>query len=342
MVGALIFLYLLEVIMVIEPTVFRLQQELKKHLHQGSTYVLAVSGGADSMALAHVAAGMKELYNFAVCHVEHGIRGREALADAALVESFCQKEHLPFYCCHVDVPGNAKILAMTLEETARKLRYDALNSLAKQLTADAILTAHHRDDQAETVLLKLLRGAGLDGLGAMSSEHDNIIRPWLDVSRAELEEYCRINKLDYCCDSTNADVAYTRNRVRLELMPYLKRSFNPNITESLARTASLLQEGADCLEKMTKQCFQEVLVSSEHNAIVLNTSVLLKVPAALRKRILRKAFFDLGGKELSFERTEALELLCLRGTSGKMVQLPQGITVLYKKKFLYYSRISNI
>lgn len=320
--------------MVINLVVFRLQQELKKHLQQGCSYILAVSGGADSMALAHAAAGMKELYGFAVCHVEHGIRGQEALSDAALVESFCSKEQLPFYCCHVDVPGEAKRLNMTLEEAARKLRYNALNSVAQKLAADAILTGHHRDDQAETVLLKLLRGAGLDGLGAMSSEHDNIIRPWLGVGRAELEEYCHINNLVYCCDSTNADAAYTRNRVRLELLPYLKRAFNPNISESLARTASLLQEDAECLEQMTEQYYQEVVVSAEPDAIALRAAVLLKLPAALRKRILRKAFFALGGKELSYERTEALELLCIRGTGGKLLQLPQGRTAVYKKKML--------
>lgn len=324
--------------MVIDPAVFRLQQELKQHLQQGSGYVLAVSGGADSLALAHVAAGMKDLYSFTVCHVEHGIRGQEALADAALVQDFCQSVQLPFFCCHVDVPHEAQKCGMSLEEAARKLRYAALNNLMEQLQAKAILTAHHRDDQAETVLLKLLRGAGLEGLGAMQLEHDKIIRPWLGVSRAELEEYCHMNNLVYCCDSTNNDARYTRNRVRLELLPYLKRAFNPNIVESLARTANLLQEDADCLEHLTEQYYQEAVVSRSHDRIIIRAEVLLKLPAALRKRILRRAFFALGGKELSYERTEALELLCLRGTGGKLLQLPQGRTAFYKKKMLVLSK----
>lgn len=325
--------------MVIHPAVFRLQKELKEHLQQGKSYVIAVSGGADSLALAHAASALNDFCSFTVCHVEHGIRGPEALSDAALVKNFCSEHGLPFYCYHVAVPQEAKKLGLSLEEAARSLRYEALKNLAGKIAADGILTAHHKDDQAETVLLKLLRGAGLDGLAAIEQEHDNIIRPWLNISRNELEDYCHINNLKYCIDSTNSDIRYSRNRVRLELLPYLKRAFNPNIADTLARTADLLQEDVDCLEQLTKQYYEEVIAKKEDGIVVLKASRLLELHKALRKRILRQAYFSLGGKELSFERTEALELLCRRGTGGKLLQLPGGIRACYKNKMLTFSKL---
>lgn len=329
--------------MVIHPLVFRLQQELKKHLCSDKAYVLAVSGGADSMALAHVAAGMQDLFSFTVCHVEHGIRGQEALNDAVLVEQLCEKLQLPFFCCHVDVPKEAEHFNLTLEEAARKLRYEALEKIAEKVSAVGILTAHHKDDQAETVLMKLMRGAGLEGLAAMDTEHDNIIRPWLQVSRRELEEYCQLNELQYCTDSTNSDTSYTRNRVRLELLPYLKRDFNPNIVETLGRTADLLREDAECLAVLAEQYYLEAIVPSDKNKIVFKMAKLIKLPVALRKRILRQGYFNLGGKELSFERTEAMELLCRRGVGGKLLQLSGGITACYKNKLLVlYKQEDNV
>lgn len=324
--------------MVIHPLVFKLQQELKKQLRSGQAYVLAVSGGADSIALAHAASGLQDIFSFTVCHVEHGIRGQEAFNDAAFVEQFCRQLQLPFYCCHVDVPKEAKLCGLTLEEAARKLRYQALLEIADNVSAAGILTAHHMDDQAETVLMKLLRGAGLEGLAAMDAEHDNIIRPWLNISRRELEEYCRINNLEYCTDSTNADTSYTRNRVRLELLPYLKRDFNSNIVETLGRTAALLHEDAECLANLAEQCYKEAVAAADENEIVFKMSKLVNLPAALRKRILRQAYFFLGGKELSFERTEALELLCRRGTGGKLLQLSGGITACCKNKLLIFNK----
>lgn len=324
--------------MVIHPLVFRLQQELKKQLCSGKAYVLAVSGGADSIALAHVASGLQDLFGFTVCHVEHGIRGTEALSDAALVEELCAHLLLPFYCCHVDVPKEAEANGLTLEEAARKLRYEALEKVADKVSAAGILTAHHKNDQAETVLLKLLRGAGLEGLAGMDAEHDNIIRPWLSISRSELEEYCQLNALQYCIDSTNYDTSYTRNRVRLELLPYLRRDFNPNIVDTLVRTADLLRDDAECITSMAAQYYRESQITSEKNKLVFRMSKLMELPAAIRKRILRQAYFNLGGKELSFERTEAMELLCRRGIGGKLLQLPGSITVCYKNKLLVLSK----
>lgn len=339
--GVLVFLFskcLREVLMVIHPVVFRLQKELKKYLQRGKSYVVAVSGGADSLALAHAASTLNGFGTFTVCHVEHGIRGNEALLDAEFVENFCKEHNMTFYCCHVDALLEAKTKGMTLEEAARNLRYAALRNLADKIAADAILTAHHKDDQAETVLLKLLRGAGLDGLGAMEFEHEDIIRPWLKISRSELEEYCRLNNLEYHNDSTNSDMNYTRNRVRLELLPYLKKTFNPNIADTLARTASLLQEDAECLEQMMLQAYGKIVVNESNDTVALHVYKLLELPAALRKRVLRQGYFALGGKELSFERTEALELLCQRGTGGKLLQLPEGISACYKNKMLVFNK----
>lgn len=317
--------------------VFVLQREIKKRLQSNGHYLLAVSGGADSLALAHacsvLAASGRGRYS--VCHVEHGLRGDEALHDLQLVQNFCRQYDLPFYAEHVQAADIARKQHLSTEDAARRLRYAVLRRYKTQLGADAIVTAHHLGDQAETVLLKLLRGAGLDGLSGMRAQADDIIRPLLALPKSLLEEYCRLCNIRYAYDSTNADTAYTRNRVRLELLPYLERNFNSAIIPTLARTAELLAQDADCLEQLAAQSYGQ-LVQEQAAGISIPIEPLLQLAPALRVRVLRRAYFALGGAELSYERTQALEALCRRRAGGKCVQLPDKITACLKNKLLIF------
>lgn len=319
----------------VPPAVFALQRTVKKHLRSDGHYLLAVSGGVDSLALAHacsvLAASGWGCYS--VCHVEHGLRGEEALRDLQLVRDFCQHYNLPFYAEHVQAADMAREQHLSTEDAARRLRYAVLRRYRVQLGAAAIVTAHHLGDQAETVLLKLLRGAGLDGLSGMRTQSDDIVRPLLALPKALLEEYCRLCGIDCAYDSTNADTAYTRNRVRLELLPYLERNFNSAIVPALARTAELLAQDADCLEQLAAQSYRQ-LAGEQAGSVTLEIDALAALAPALRVRLLRRAYFALGGEELSYERTQALAALCRRRTGGKCVQLPQGITACLKNKLL--------
>ena len=318
--------------MQVHPVVKKVYNALKQYIPQGGSLLLAVSGGADSMALAD---GVVQLVEEGYCkasvlHVEHGLRGEEALADAELVRKFCEAKGLAFTCVHVDVNACAESNKLSTEEAARKLRYAALEKKARELEADFILTAHHSDDQAETVLLKLLRGAGTEGLSGMQVRSGKILRPLLHLTREHLENYCALQDISYCYDSSNDDLHYTRNKIRRELIPYLEKNFNPAIKKAVVQSAEILQEDDDCLSQMAQEKFQALAKCTEDGAI-LNVRKWEEVPSALRKRILRQAYFLAGGKELSYRHTEALDVLCLRKTSGKYLQLPQKMQAFYHR-----------
>ena len=318
--------------MLISPVVKKVYNALKLHIPQGSILVVAVSGGADSMALAD---GMAQLFKEGYCqphvlHVEHGLRGDEALADAELVRKFCEAKGLPFTCVHVDVKAYAMQNKLSTEEAARKLRYAALKEQAQALNAEYILTAHHSDDQAETVLLKLLRGAGTEGLSGMQVRSGKILRPLLHLTREHLENYCALQNITYCYDSTNADLHYTRNKIRQELLPYLEQNYNPAIKKALVQCAEILQEDDACLNQMAQEKFQ-ALANCTNAGVILDVRKWQDSPAALRKRILRQAYFLAGGKELGYRHTEALDVICLRKTSGKYLKLPQKMIASYNR-----------
>ena len=320
--------------------VFRLQKVLKSQLAKNEHYLLAVSGGADSLALAHCCAQLaaQGWGAYSVCHVEHGLRGAEALRDMQLVERFCAEYKLPCFVEHVDVHALADTEHLSTEDAARRLRYDALRRVAFKVGASAIVTAHHEGDQAETVLLRLLRGAGLDGLAAMRPRQGDIIRPLLELPRAFLEQYCEANGLVYCHDSTNDDTAYTRNSIRKELLPLLAERYKADIVRTLARTATLLADDADLLNSLADNAYAR-LARREAGVLTLALKQLLAEPQPIRLRVLRRAYFELGGAELSFERSQAIDSLLIRRSGGKFIQLPRGINVVYKNKQLIFVKI---
>lgn len=326
--------------MQIHHVVFKLRQTLRSQLDPAAHYLLAVSGGADSLALAHACAALQSegFGTYSVCHVEHGLRGAEALRDMQLVQNFCASLQLPCYVEHVDVNKLAADEHLSTEDAARRLRYEALRRVAQKVRAQAIVTAHHEGDQAETLLLKLLRGAGLDGLSAMRPRQGDILRPLLAVPRAALESYCELEHLTYCHDSTNDDTAYTRNSVRKELLPLLARRYNADIVPTLARTATLLAADADFLADAANACYGR-LAHGDGEKVSFALAALLAEPAALRSRVLRRAYFELGGTELSFERSRALEEMCLRRSGGKVIQLSGGITATIKNKQIIFIKL---
>lgn len=321
--------------------VFRLQKLLKSQLAQDEHYLLAVSGGADSLALAHCCAQLAAAGwgMYSVCHVEHGLRGAEALQDMQLVERFCEEQKLPCFVEHVDVRNLVQEEQLSTEDAARRLRYAALRRIAVKIDAAAIVTAHHEGDQAETVLLRLLRGAGLDGLSAMRPRQGDILRPLLTLPRAFLEQYCRANNLAYCHDSTNDDTAYTRNSIRKELLPLLRERYNAEIIQTLARTATLLADDADLLTSLTDSAYSR-LAKRETDVLTIALKPLLEEPRSIRLRVLRRAYFELGGAELSLERSRALAEACERGSGGKLIQLPGRITAVIKNKQIIFTKLS--
>lgn len=327
--------------MVINPLVYKVHKILRSVLEPTEHYLLAVSGGSDSMALAAACVAMqKEGWGrYSVCHVEHGLRGEESLRDMQFVQRFCEEHQLPCYVEQVDVRGLAAREHLSIEAAARRLRHKALKETMQLVKANAIVFAHNLDDQAETVLLRLLRGTSLTGLCGIRGEGHMGLRPFLELRHHQLAQYCELMGVAYCHDSTNDDLAYTRNRVRHELMPYLEQHFNSNVKETLARMAEQIGPEEELLARQALEAYAAAKLEGEElGRLAFAGAKLLKLPTALRRRVLRQAYYSLAFTELDYERTMAVEKLLINGTGGKLVQLPGGIRVIYKNKQLIFEK----
>lgn len=316
----------------------KLLNEIKKYVKPGARVVIACSGGADSVALTDaVYCLQKEMgYKIAVMHIEHGLRGEEALADAGFTEKFCAERGLQFACRHVKAAEFAKDEGLSLEDAARRLRYRELWRYVDEVGAELLLTAHHADDQAETVLMQLLRGCGTAGLSGMQVQTERLVRPLLFVNRSEIEAYCRERNLSFCSDSTNDDVHYTRNRIRKELLPYLKTHFNPQLVAALGQTAQLAAMD-DEFASFYAQNFFDKYVAENGKLLMCSTGSLLAEFSAVSTRVIRmmwerKAAQD---SELGFEHIKAVLRLVQRGGSGKTVMLPGKTAAAYSYEKLY-------
>ena len=301
-------------------------------------YVAAVSGGADSLALADALQCCG--FCFTVCHVEHGIRGRESREDASYVEAFCRQRGMAFCCKRVDARELQKKEKLSLEDAARRLRYQALFQCAEETGADFILTAHQKDDQAETFLLRLLRGSGTRGLGAIRFRQNKVLRPLLALSAAELRQYCTERGIIWREDATNEDLYFARNRVRKVLIPLLEESFSPSVTDILCRTAEHLQTDGMYLEELAAaELRKRWLAPGGDWSGALQVGDWEAVPPALRFRVLRQFWHRAGAMaELSGRNLRDLGQLTEHHASGKKILLPGSWQALYSyDKLLLFS-----
>jgi len=217
----------------------------------GAGVVAGVSGGVDSVLLLHCLLALREAGTIGMlhaAHLNHGIRGETAREDARFVEELAARWDVPCTVGHMDVPALAAEKGIGLEEAAREARYAFLERVREDVGADYIAVAHHGDDQAETVLLHLIRGAGLAGLTGMRGRNGHILRPMLFLSRVEIEAWAKEQNLPFRTDETNAEPGCIRNRIRLQLLPSLAADYNPAIRAGLCRTAALCARDEDYME----------------------------------------------------------------------------------------------
>lgn len=307
----------------------KVKTSIKKYrmVKKGDTLVVGVSGGADSVALLHILCVLCEEFGFFlhVVHVHHGLRGEEADHDAQFVEHLCKKWDVEYTTFYFDVKAEAKKRGCGEEEAGRILRYRAFRQIANKINGN-IVVAHHRDDQSETVLMRLCRGSGLKGLRGMTPVNGDILRPLLFCSRKEIEEYCEKNELQYCNDRTNEEEIYTRNKIRLQLLPWLEREINPKSGEHIARSAEILGVDEDFLQQEAEKAWKQANVFSEGKDVFLYVSFLKQLHPALRRRVLRLALEHVqkGVSDLSYDHILKLESLLDKET-GKKLSLPNGL-----------------
>ena len=308
----------------------------------GGTVLCCVSGGVDSMSLLHFLAGQATRLKFQLhaCHFDHAIRP-ESDADAKFVHEQCEALGIPLHAIRVDVPDYAQSHGMGLEEAGRKLRYDFFHKVADQLDNCVIATAHHADDNAETLLLHLVRGTGLTGLGGIPPRRGNLVRPFLNVPRALIQSYAAEQQIPFVEDATNADPDYTpRNLLRHRVMPLL-RQMNPNLTDTLSATAASLRQDSDFLSARAETLAMDAALAA--GSVILPIASINANPTAIASRVVQAAAQKLEPElVLSAAQRKALLELCRGDDPGAHCDLPMGVSAQRVYDRLVFSRPGEV
>lgn len=296
-------------------------------LQKGDIVVAGISGGPDSICMLHVLKSFideLELKLFAV-HLNHKFRGKDADDDAIYVEKKCKEWGIPSHIEVFDVPKYIEETGMSPEEAGREIRYNLFQKIYDEVGGTKIAVAQNLNDNVETILMRFMRGTGIDGLKGIEPVRNNIIRPLIGIERKLIEEYCREYDLNPRIDKTNFEPIYIRNKIRLELIPYIKDNFNPSIEAALTRFAGIIDEENDYLQKTTYEAFKRVACVYKCS-IQYNIEELKSQHNALRRRLIRMGLEKIKGtlKGIEFKNIE-LVLSLLEQKTGAAAVLPGGI-----------------
>jgi tRNA(Ile)-lysidine synthase len=303
--------------------------------------LLAVSGGIDSMVMLDlfVELSKRQEQKLSVAHVDHQLRA-ESVADAKFVEAMAALHGLPFFCEIIEVRQHAREHKLSLEAAARGLRYEALERMRQSAGARLIATAHTRDDQAETVLYRLLRGAGLAGLAGMAQKRANLIRPLLSFSRADILDYAQRRRLQWREDASNQDLNIPRNRLRRDIIPRLAEHFNPEVAAALTRTAKIAREAHAFMQSAAEAALLHAVKDQTPERIVLDIQRINEYNRLIHAMMLRQAAQRLNGSKFSpsHRHIERAVKLMASGRVGARQSLGAGIEVLRDRNELVLVR----
>lgn len=293
-------------------------------IESGDNVVLGLSGGPDSVALLYVLLDIKEIdFNLHIAHVNHGVRGEEALRDENFVRNLAENLNIPYYGTRVNMEEYAKDKGISSEEAGRELRYGFFREITKNLGGGKIAVAHNKNDQAETLLMRVLRGTGIDGLKGMNFRSGDIIRPLLNIEREEIEQFLSRRNIEARIDRTNLEPIYNRNKIRLELIPYIEENFNPNIIETLWRTSRVAGIDSSFLEDYTKKAYKKIMKKRTQHSIILDRELFLREKLSIQQRIIRKAIMDINKniQGLTEKHIRLILNLFKEGVTGKRIDI---------------------
>ncbi len=303
----------------------------KNLIDKGDTIIVGLSGGPDSVCLLHVLKSIKDIMDIEVVavHVNHMLRGQDSFEDEEYVKNLCKKLNVKLKTEQIDLKNIAKNKKLSIEEAGREERYRIFEKTAIDFNANKIAVAHNKNDQAETILMNIIRGTGLLGLKGMEFRRGKIIRPLLGIDRLEIEGYCNKYKLQPRTDKTNLESIYTRNKIRLDLIPYIDEQFNTDIISKLIKMSEIIKNENDFIEYYTEKLYNKVLVNKSDGEIVLNTKVFNNYHKGAKGRILRKAIKEVIGFIRGIESVHIDDIikLALDGRVGAMIHLPHKIRV---------------
>ena len=303
--------------------------------------VIGLSGGPDSMFLMHILATLKPIiekekgvtYRLHAAHVNHKIR-EEAGYDENLAMEYATALGVPFHVLAIDVEAEAKRLKIGTEECGRNIRYDFFNKVKAELNATKIAVAHNAGDNAETIMLNFLRGAGLQGLSGMEYISKDIIRPILDIDKKDILEYLDENKIPYAIDKTNLENEYTRNKVRNDLLKKIEKEFNPNIITTLNRMAKINKQDNEIILNAVKTAYNNLGVKKENNKIIIDTRKFNEYSDAMKYRLVRQILTELLGNVQNIEMVHVKDTCKLieSNITGKQYILGNKYKVVIIKK----------
>lgn len=298
----------------------------------GEAILAAVSGGPDSMVMLDLLSGLTADLgiDLGVAHIDHNLRGDESRADADFVAEVTAAYNLPYHCARIDPAFFRDLRGTSLEEAARRQRYGLLEAIAGRHGYDRIAVGHNANDNAESVLLFLLRGSGPGGLGGIRPTiADRLIRPLIDLKRAEIERYIRQVGIRFVSDRSNRDLEFVRNRIRHRLLPLVQREFNPAVIDGLNRLATIARDEEVWLRPLISRHFAAAVVSKSSRRLDLSIHALQAMPRALQRRVLRMGLEEIQGnlRRVGFNHVEAVRSLCEKPEDEGSLHLPGNIRV---------------
>lgn len=313
---------------------------IKKYnlIEDGDRIVLGISGGPDSVTLLHILNRLKEKMDIKIyaAHLNHQIRGLKAEEDAFYVAEICESMGIMCFLKSIDVPKYCKENGFSIEEGARYLRYEMFEEIKIKTKSNKIALGHNMNDQAETMLMRIIRGTGLKGLkGIDYIREDGVIRPLLDIDRKDIEAYCDNNNLNPRTDESNLETIYTRNKIRLDLIPYIDENFDCNIKEALVRMSSSLKFDNDFIEKEAERFFYEVSKISK-DRVDIDIQLYKSLHNAIKLRILKMGINKILGDTKQIELKHINDIIELEAENkiDKKINLPRGIIVYRNKDFI--------
>jgi len=305
--------------------------------------VLGVSGGPDSISMLDILNKIRQdneiklNFEIVVAHINHMIR-EEAKEDELYVKNYCKKNNIEFYSKSIDVKKLANTNKIGTEEAGRNARYDFFNEILEKTKSNKIAIAHNKNDNAETMIMNIIRGSGVSGLKGIEPKRGIYIRPLIECERIEIENYCEEQKLNPRIDKTNFENEYTRNKIRNIIIPYVRKEFNPNIINTLERLSNLVKEEEDYIEKQVLSIYNRIIIEEKEKEIVLELKIFNAQEKVIKSRLILYTITRLFGSSQGIEKIHIEDIikLCSKNIGNKYLTPNKKIKILVKNHKIYF------
>lgn len=323
-----------------------------KLIESGDKIVLGVSGGPDSISMLKILNELKNerIFDFdlVVTHINHGLR-ENAKLDEEYVKEFCEKNNIEFYVLHADIKKVAEDSKKGLEETGRDIRYEFFNKIKEETSSNKIAIAHNSNDNAETIIMNILRGVGLSGLKGIEAKNGIYIRPLIECERTEIEKYCENEELNPRHDESNDENIYTRNKIRNIVIPYIKEEFNPNIINTINRLSSIIKEDISFIENEVIKKYNEICLEEKNlfksnvynpeneSTIILDLKKFNLLDISIQKRLILYSIEKIFGSTKGIEKIHIDDIikLCNNNIGNKYLTPNKKTKIVIKNKKIY-------